>query len=78
MPAAPNTRGGVSDEDGTGEDATQWSWHGEIIAERNAERAVLQGEPLETVRLASEEPWAFEAATDSDRSTAIQCTGWVV
>ena len=49
MPAAPNTRGGVSDEDGAGEDARKWSWHGEIIAEPAAAQQVLQGDQLETV-----------------------------
>ena len=50
MPAAPNTRGGVTDEDGAGEGARKWGRHGEIIAERNAERAVFQGEQVETIR----------------------------
>ena len=29
MPAAPNTRGGVTDEDGAGEGARKWGRHGE-------------------------------------------------
>ena len=43
MPAAPNTRGGVTDEDGAGEGARKWGRHGEIIAERAVAKGSVIG-----------------------------------